>query len=155
MFFLMILRPPRSTRTDTLFPYTTLFRSPGAHPLSQLQLHRHQPPDRHQLRLPRSEDPLLMALAKSTGEDALETAPREVSTFGLALGNSGVLWGGGLLLVMVLIAAVGPYLTADPIALNPIQRLKPPSAALWFGSDFLGPDVFAGPGERRVGEEGG
>src|SRR3546814_1960035 len=26
-FFLMIQRPPRSTRTDTLFPYTTLFRS--------------------------------------------------------------------------------------------------------------------------------
>src|SRR3546814_19967869 len=31
-FFLMIRRPPRSTRTDTLFPYTTLFRS---------HLHRH------------------------------------------------------------------------------------------------------------------
>src|SRR3546814_9501938 len=28
-FFLMIRRPPRSTRTDTLFPYTTLFRSPS------------------------------------------------------------------------------------------------------------------------------
>src|SRR3546814_7394107 len=27
-FFLIIRRPPRSTRTDTLFPYTTLFRSP-------------------------------------------------------------------------------------------------------------------------------
>src|SRR3546814_3716334 len=27
LFFLMIRRPPRSTRTDTLFPYTTLFRS--------------------------------------------------------------------------------------------------------------------------------
>src|SRR3546814_8169045 len=27
MFFLMIRRPPKSTRTDTLFPYTTLFRS--------------------------------------------------------------------------------------------------------------------------------
>src|SRR3546814_9121350 len=26
----MIRRPPRSTRTDTLFPYTTLFRSPRA-----------------------------------------------------------------------------------------------------------------------------
>src|SRR3546814_651686 len=26
----MIRRPPRSTRTDTLFPYTTLFRSPGS-----------------------------------------------------------------------------------------------------------------------------
>src|SRR3546814_1857517 len=29
VFFLIIRRPPRSTRTDTLFPYTTLFRSPG------------------------------------------------------------------------------------------------------------------------------
>src|SRR3546814_18353799 len=29
-FFLMIRRPPRSTRTDTLFPYTTLFRSARA-----------------------------------------------------------------------------------------------------------------------------
>src|SRR3546814_11609955 len=27
-FFVMLRRPPRSTRTDTLFPYTTLFRSP-------------------------------------------------------------------------------------------------------------------------------
>src|SRR3546814_16980674 len=27
LFLLMIRRPPRSTRTDTLFPYTTLFRS--------------------------------------------------------------------------------------------------------------------------------
>src|SRR3546814_17576214 len=38
-FFLRILRPPRSTRTDTLFPYTTLFRSrhwgenQGEHPV--------------------------------------------------------------------------------------------------------------------------
>src|SRR3546814_6597332 len=29
IFFLMIRRPPISTRTDTLFPYTTLFRSKG------------------------------------------------------------------------------------------------------------------------------
>src|SRR3546814_13025478 len=29
-FFLMIRRPPRSTRTDTLFPYTTRFRSAAA-----------------------------------------------------------------------------------------------------------------------------
>src|SRR3546814_12802546 len=32
LFFLMIRRPPRSTRTDTLFPYTTLFRSLEALP---------------------------------------------------------------------------------------------------------------------------
>src|SRR3546814_2391245 len=31
-FFLMIRRPPRSTRTDTLFPYTTLFRSLARRP---------------------------------------------------------------------------------------------------------------------------
>src|SRR3546814_8349873 len=30
VLFLMIRRPPRSTRTDTLFPYTTLFRSAGS-----------------------------------------------------------------------------------------------------------------------------
>src|SRR3546814_14886727 len=30
-FFLMVRRPPRSTRTDTLFPSTTLFRSADAH----------------------------------------------------------------------------------------------------------------------------
>src|SRR3546814_2176736 len=33
LFFLMIRRPPRSTRTDTLFPYTTLFRSPPSQSL--------------------------------------------------------------------------------------------------------------------------
>src|SRR3546814_3252361 len=34
IFFLMIRRPPRSTRTDTLFPYTTLFRSLFVQPAS-------------------------------------------------------------------------------------------------------------------------
>src|SRR3546814_241528 len=37
-FFLMIRRPPRSTRTDTLFPYTTLFRS--VRRLRRLRQHR-------------------------------------------------------------------------------------------------------------------
>src|SRR3546814_5520665 len=34
-FFVMIRRPPISTRTDTLFPYTTLFRSKPASPCSR------------------------------------------------------------------------------------------------------------------------
>src|SRR3546814_16483594 len=34
-FFLMTRRPPRSTRTDTLFPYTTLFRSGQRHRVAQ------------------------------------------------------------------------------------------------------------------------
>src|SRR3546814_18571489 len=40
-FFLMIRRPPRSTRTDTLFPYTTLFRS--ARPRRLAGVSRHHP----------------------------------------------------------------------------------------------------------------
>src|SRR3546814_4130544 len=36
LVFLMVRRPPRSTRTDTLFPYTTLFRSPDARIRSSL-----------------------------------------------------------------------------------------------------------------------
>src|SRR3546814_4875293 len=39
----MIRRPPRSTRTDTLFPYTTLFRSLGAHRGSGPQGAGHHP----------------------------------------------------------------------------------------------------------------
>src|SRR3546814_16921968 len=47
-FFLMIRRPPRSTRTDTLFPYTTLFRSvraagDTAQPAQAQALHRRRP----------------------------------------------------------------------------------------------------------------
>src|SRR3546814_2691137 len=36
-FFLMIRRPPRSTRTDTLLPYTTLFRSKAACPSARVR----------------------------------------------------------------------------------------------------------------------
>src|SRR3546814_17159313 len=43
VFFLMIRRPPRSTRTDTLFPYTTLFRSDAvAGAWLRQRLHFHQ-----------------------------------------------------------------------------------------------------------------
>src|SRR3546814_12073950 len=43
-FFLMIRRPPRSTRTDTLFPYTTLFRSLMQNPAFVMpDLIRHPP----------------------------------------------------------------------------------------------------------------
>jgi peptide/nickel transport system permease protein len=57
--------------------------------------------------------------------------------------HSPVFWGGLLLLVMALIAVIAPHFTADPSALDPARRLKPPSAEWWFGTDFLGRDVFA------------
>src|SRR3546814_4500779 len=43
LFFLMIRRPPRSTRTDTLFPYTTLFRSKDANLVIAEKIRRTQP----------------------------------------------------------------------------------------------------------------
>src|SRR3546814_20518174 len=39
LFFLMIRRPPRSTRTDTLFPYTTLFRAVVVHRFARRDRH--------------------------------------------------------------------------------------------------------------------
>src|SRR3546814_20394590 len=48
LLFLIIRRPPRSTRTDTLCPYTTLFRSEALGPLARLE----RP---HELPFPRAQ----------------------------------------------------------------------------------------------------
>src|SRR3546814_7494343 len=47
IFFLMIRRPPRSKRTDTLVPYTTLFRSRDAAGDPQCRGDRQRQPARH------------------------------------------------------------------------------------------------------------
>ncbi|MCP5156424.1 MAG: ABC transporter permease [Ectothiorhodospiraceae bacterium] len=52
----------------------------------------------------------------------------------------------GLILIgsMVVLALASPiFATHDPIRLNPTQRLKPPSAEHWFGTDQLGRDVYS------------
>ncbi len=52
--------------------------------------------------------------------------------------------GGVVLLIMIGIALFAPWLgTVDPEAVSPVRRLKPPSAAFWFGSDMLGRDVYS------------
>src|SRR3546814_4043119 len=60
VFFLMIRRPPRSTRTNTLFPYTTLFRSLHGVELRDVVMRRVGQPERmrivHQPVHPRSEE---------------------------------------------------------------------------------------------------
>src|SRR3546814_6338864 len=56
----MIRRPPRSTRTDTLFPYTTLFRSHAIRLLDNLFLHR-QPSIADIYSIRRELEPLLAA----------------------------------------------------------------------------------------------
>ena len=51
--------------------------------------------------------------------------------------------GATLLLLVILAAIMAPYVTRDPILLEPINRLKPPSAEFWMGTDSLGRDIFA------------
>lgn len=79
----------------------------------------------------------------STSAEAGLSKRKDASMVSLLLGHSSVLWGGLLLLIIILVAFAGPAFTADPIALNPINRLKAPSAEFLFGTDFLGRNVFA------------
>lgn len=54
------------------------------------------------------------------------------------------LWTGlGVLAVLVVLGVVGPFLVADPLAVEPSSALQAPSAAHWFGTDYYGRDVFA------------
>ena len=70
--------------------------------------------------------------------------PREhPSVLSLVMKNRGIVWGGLLLLAMVLLAVFGPFFTAHPTDIRPMLRLESPSAAAWFGTDFLGRDVLA------------
>src|SRR3546814_13511111 len=74
-FFLMLRRPPRSTRTDTLFPYTTLFRSKA-----QYQVWPEAPgPERSQGQQhaqPQAPDQTPPHLFRTAGEHGVQRAER-------------------------------------------------------------------------------
>ncbi len=70
--------------------------------------------------------------------------PRARPSFGRFLRrNPTMALGGFILILLLVIALAAPYFAGDPIAMTPAQRLKPPSAEFWFGTDHLGRDVFA------------
>ena len=54
-----------------------------------------------------------------------------------------VIAGAAVLIVMALIALLAPWIAGDPMKISPIDRLKAPGDAHWFGTDFLGREVFA------------
>lgn len=55
-----------------------------------------------------------------------------------------MLAGGAVLAFVVLTAIAAPWIAGqDPLAMNPAARLRPPSAAHWFGTDGFGRDVFS------------
>src|SRR3546814_11386497 len=79
--FVMILRPPRSTRTDTLFPYTTLFRSPGG----SLCRARLQPVRaRHRRAAPRDDGPAARHGAGRRPRGAPGALPADLAAAGAA-----------------------------------------------------------------------
>ncbi len=59
------------------------------------------------------------------------------------LSHPGVLFGGMTLAGIVLLTGIGPVFTTDPVSINPLNRLKPPGAGGFFGTDMLGRDVFS------------
>ncbi|MCH9012586.1 MAG: ABC transporter permease [Proteobacteria bacterium] len=57
--------------------------------------------------------------------------------------NPTVVIGTSILALMAAVAVFAPWLATDPLFINPIDRLKPPSKEFWFGTDHLGRDVYA------------
>lgn len=57
--------------------------------------------------------------------------------------NPTMVAGAVILIAITLLALLAPLFAGDPLSMTPAQRLRPPSAELWFGSDHLGRDVFA------------
>ena len=79
---------------------------------------------------------------KKSSADIEPTRPSAVTDF--VMRNPTMTFGMILLVLIVLTASAAPYLnTTDPVSLNPIKRLRPPSAAEWFGTDMFGRDLYS------------
>jgi peptide/nickel transport system permease protein len=57
--------------------------------------------------------------------------------------NPTIVLGSAILLFMAITALLAPLFAGDAITMLPANRLRPPSAEHWFGTDNLGRDVFA------------
>jgi peptide/nickel transport system permease protein len=85
-----------------------------------------------------STAPMADASAEST------PTPRTVPRWRWLRKNYTLVLGTALLIVMAAIALAAPWIaTHDPLDIDPLARLQPPSSEHWFGTDALGRDVFS------------
>src|SRR5476651_205257 len=75
--------------------------------------------------------------------DDLALPPRRFSLGSAMRRNPTIAIGATLLLILIVIAVVGPYFVGNPLKIAPVNRLRPPSERWWFGTDQFGRDVFA------------
>jgi peptide/nickel transport system permease protein len=74
---------------------------------------------------------------------ATAAAPPALAAWRFIRGNPIILAGLGVILVFALVALAAPYLLVDPVRLNPLQRLRPPSLDHLFGTDQVGRSTFS------------
>lgn len=79
----------------------------------------------------------------SASVEAEPMGRRKSSLARLASRHPLIFAGAGLLASMIVLSLAAPLFAGDPLNMDPFQRLQPPSAEMWFGSDNLGRDVFA------------
>ncbi|MCA1378608.1 MULTISPECIES: ABC transporter permease [unclassified Bradyrhizobium] len=84
-----------------------------------------------------------MALPSASIDAAPTAWPRVSDLPRLGRRHPLVFAGGGLLAVIVVMALFAPIYAGDPMNMHPFRTLEAPSAAMWFGTDNLGRDVFA------------
>lgn len=82
-----------------------------------------------------------MATTATGIEAAARRRPVRLGEF--ARRNPTMLAGLVIIAAMAAVAIASPLIAPHPLAINPIDRLKPPSAAHPFGTDMLGRDIFA------------
>lgn len=77
-------------------------------------------------------------------EEALPPARSKVNWRRMLRRYPTVIFGGAILAIVVLASLMAPWTTAhNPLDINPVSRMKPPSAEHLFGTDALGRDLFS------------
>ena len=75
--------------------------------------------------------------------DDLPLPSRRFSLWTAIRRNPTITIGAVLLLILIVIAIIGPLFVGNPLKIAPVNRLRPPSERWWFGTDQFGRDVFA------------